>query len=189
MERIKEISRKYILDDDFKRLMDVLDKLGKSFKNESVDLMKKHLVEITEEQKEYFIEFDKIEKVQIEKTNILPYLEYVLNIYKTHAKRQNPTVISLVKIEPNYNYMQIQIDDIIITIKIEMVESIFESLKNSGIIDNYSVYSSEEKYQKIKKIDYSLSPDEFNFLFYKEFELPQIENTSNYQKVLKNNNK
>ena len=29
MERIKEISRKYIFDDDFERLMDVLDKLKK----------------------------------------------------------------------------------------------------------------------------------------------------------------
>ncbi len=189
MEKIKEISRKYILDDPFDRMRDILEQFKQFVSGDPTGVMKKHFVEITEEQNEYFIEFDKIEKVQIEKTNILPYLEYVLNIYKTHAKRQNPTVISLVKIEPNYSYMQIQIDDIIITIKIEMVESIFESLKNSGIIDNYSVYSSEEKYQKIKKIDYSLSPDEFNFLFYKEFELPQIENTSNYQKVLKNNNK
>ena len=189
MERIKEVSRKYILDDPFDRMRDILEQLKQLCSGDSTKAMKKHFVEITEEQNEYFIEFDKIEKVLIEKTNILPYLEYVLNIYKTHAKRPNPTVRSLIKIEPNYSYMQIQIDDIIITIKIEMIESIFESLKNSGIIDNYSVYSSEEKYQKLKKIDYILSPDEFNFLFYKEFELPQIKQTSNYKKVLKPNNK
>ena len=37
-----------------------------------------------------------------------------------------------------------------------------------------------------------LTETEYNKLldfFYKEFELPQIEKTSNYQKVLKNNNK
>lgn len=189
MEKIKEISRKYILDDDFERLMDVLDKWKKSFKNESVDVMKKHLVEITKIENEHSIEFDNTEKVKIKESNILPYLEYLLQIYKDTAKNPNCIIRPVIKIEPNYNYMQIVVDDVKIEIKNEMVDSIFESLKNSSLIDSYSVYSSDEKYQKIKKYNYCLSPDEFGFQFYREFEMPKIEKTNNPQKVLKRDNK
>ena len=69
MEKLKEISRKYILDDPFDRMRDILDQFIQFVSGDSTRVMKKHFVEITEEQKEYFIEFDKIEKVQIEKTS------------------------------------------------------------------------------------------------------------------------
>lgn len=117
MERIKEISKKYILDDDFEGLMDILDKLKKSFKNESVDIMKKHLIKITKIENEYFIEFDNIEKVKIEESNILPYLEYLLQIYKDTAKNPNCIIKPVIKIKPNYNYMQIVVVDVKIKIK------------------------------------------------------------------------
>lgn len=85
--------------------------------------------------------------------------------------------------------MQIVVADVKIEMKSEMVDSIFESLKNSGLIDNYSVYSSDKNYQKIEKCNYCLSPDEFGFHFYREFEIPKIEKTNNLQKVLKQDNK
>lgn len=175
MERLKEISRKYILDDDFERLMDSFDKLEKSFKNEQVDVTNEHLIEITKIENEHFIEFDNIEKVKIEEKNILPYLEYVLQIYKDSSNNPNYIIGPLIKIEPNYNYMQIIVYDAKINVKSEKVVGLFESLKNNGLIDNYSVYSSEEKYQKIKKCDYCLSPDEVAFHFYRDFEVPEIE--------------
>ena len=185
MEKLKEISRKYILDNDDERLMDALDRLGKVFKNEPVDGMREHLIEITKIENEHFIEFDNTEKVKIKESNILPYLEYILQIYKGASKNPKFIIGPLIKIEPNHNYMQIVVDDAQIIVKNEMVESLFDSLKNSGLIDNYSVYSSDEKYQKIKKCDYCLSPDEVAFHFYRDFEILEIEKTNNPQKRLK----
>lgn len=50
--------------------------------------------------------------------------------------------------------MQIVVVDVKIKIKNSMVDNIFESLKNNGLINSYSIYSSDEKYQKIKKCNY-----------------------------------
>lgn len=173
MEKLKEISKKYILDDDFERLMEVLDKLEKSFKNEPVDVMKKHLIEIIKNENGQYIEFDSIEKVEIEDSKIIPYLEYVLKVYKSIAENPNCIIKPVVKIEPKYNFMEIVVDDIKIVVKNETVENIFLSIKNSNLIDCYSVYSSEEKYRKINTCDYCLSPDEFGFNIYNQFELPK----------------
>ena len=112
-----------------------------------------------------------------------------MQIYKDTSENPNCIIKPVIKIEPNYNYLQIVVDDVRIEIKNEMIDSIFQSLKNSGLIDNYSVYSSDEKYQKIKKCNYCLSPDEFGFQFYKEFEMSKIEKTNVPQKFLKRDNK
>lgn len=173
IEKIKEISRKYILEDVYDRLMSISNKF------------KQHLIEITTIENECFIEFDRTEKIKTEESNIVPYLEYVLQIYKETSDNPNCMIMPVIKIESNSNYMQIEIDDVRIVIKSERVDSIFTSLKNSGLIDSYSVYSSEVKYQKIKKCNYCLSIDEFGFNLYKELEVPKIEKTSNSQKVLK----
>lgn len=185
MESIKQISKKYILDDDVDRLMRVLNKLKRPYSKDSVDVVKKHLIEITKIENEHFIEFDNTEKVKIGGSNILSYLEYVLQIYKEISENPNCIPKPVIKIEPNSNYISIIVDDIRIDMRNELVDSIFTSLKNSGLIDNYSVYSSDKKYEKIKKCDYCLSFDEFGFQFYKEFEISKNEKTNNPQKVLK----
>lgn len=187
MEKIKEISRKYILEDDFDRLMNSLNKLKQLYSGNNVDVIEKHFIEITTIGNECLIDFDRTEKVKTKESNIVPYLEYILQIYKETADNQNCMTTPVIKIESNSNYMQIVVDDVRIDIKNEKIDSIFTSLKNSGLIDSYSIYSSEEKYQKIKKLNYCLSPDEFGFNFYKKLEVPKIKKENNPQKVKRNN--
>lgn len=190
MEKIKEISRKYILEDDTERLLEILKKVKIVFSNnkEDVNVYESHLIEIATDKDGPYIEFDNTEIVRTEESNIIPYLEYVLNIYKSSSENPNCIISPVIKIEPSYNYMQIVVDDIKITIKDKNIDNIFMSLKNSGLIDSYSVYSSQEKYQKIKKCDYCLSGDQFGFLLYTQVEVPEFEKTNNSQKVLKPNN-
>ena len=187
MESIKQISRKYIIDDDYKRLLRALDGFTELFASSEATLaevLKKHLVEITEEDGSFYIEFDKAEKIVVSEENIFPYLEYVLGIYKSYVENPNSTR-PIVKVEPQINYMEICVDDARVVVKTSQVDIIFKSLLVNGLIDSYSIYSSDEKYQRIKKSNYCLSLDEFGVSIYKQFELPKIEKEANPQKVLK----
>ena len=179
MEKIIEISKKYILDDDFDRLVNCLEQMRILFLgNDSSLKIEKHKIDITKNNDKNYIEFDGVEKIEVREECLLSYLEYLLSIYKNYAVSPNCIINPVVKLEPKYSYMEISVDDIAVVIKNDLVENLFNTLKESGLLNGYSVYSSIDKYKSIKKSNGFLNIDELMFNFYNNKELNNIKKLS-----------
>lgn len=179
MEQIIEISKKYILDDDFDRLINYLEQMKNLFlSNDSSLKIEKHKIDMTKNNDKNYIEFDGVEKIEVKEECLFPYLEYLLSIYKNYSDSPNCIINPTVKLEPKYSYMEISVDDIVVVIKNDLVENLFNTLKESGLLNGYSVYSSIDKYKSIKRSNGYLTSDELMFNFYNNNELNNIKKLS-----------
>lgn len=175
MEKIIEISKKYILDDDFDRLMDYLEQMRNLFSGDDSSIkIQRHKIDITNNNDKNYIEFDSVEKIEVREECLFPYLEYLLNIYRSYANSPNCIINPVVKLEPEYNYMEISVDNIVVVINNQLVEVLFNLLKERGLLNGYSVYSSVDKYTHIKKSNGFLTIDELMFNFYNNNQLSNI---------------